>query len=161
MYAYIGAILSRHKLPQHATMSLALEYLKQMSLLHRMIQSSWNLSIAKGLSAGGWCKEGQVAFSVSYGMSGYLPPNIPKYPPHRILANNVGDEKDEYLVMAELMRQAMEKPDLPEKMREFMGTLAQVYENIHEAKPTADDFDKLTDWTRILFVAGFEWPKSE
>lgn len=142
-------------------MSLALEYLKQTSLLHRMVLTSWNLSIGKGVSAGGWCKKGQVSFSVSYGMSGYLPQNIPKYPPHRILANAVGDEQAEYLVMAEVMREAMQKPDLPEKMREFMGTLAQIYEKIHEAKPTADDFDKLSDWTRILFAAGFEWPESE
>lgn len=142
-------------------MSLALEYLKQMALLDRMMSTSWNMSLGKGFPAGGWCKKGEVSFSLSYGMSGYIPDGLPKYPKRRRLGRRAGPEEEEYLVRASLLRESMDKPDLPEKMREFMGTLADVYENIHKAKPTEDDFDKLSEWMSILFVSGCAWPSSE
>jgi hypothetical protein len=135
--------------------STAVLLLKQRLLLLRQVDATWHLRIYKDYP-GEIGETEDVKFTIAYGDG---PHGERRYQPYQRLASAIGNEKDEYKIMALAFERALAQKNLPAKMRAFLGVLTQLHRDLSCIEIAESDHETVGEWEKLLFCAGFDWPK--
>ena len=134
---------------------ITLALLKQRVLLLRHVDLQWRLRLCKDAYEGLGDAE-DVRFTV---VSGEGPDGDRRFHPYREMGSAIGHEDKEFELMARAFEESLSTKDLPEKMRAFLGTLAQLHRDLARTGVTEQDWDNLREWEYLLFMPGVDWPK--